>query len=119
MQKSGYSDVFKDMMRKLRHANETVSFADVLQDTATKSGYGNLSIKCCPQCGTFIPRTQCCCLHCGMIATYQGSGAEITFSADAVFDSSAAVVATAAGSAQRLGDVALCYTTKGSYGGGH
>ncbi len=42
MQKSGYSDVLKDMMRKLRHANETITFADVLKDTAAKNGYGNL-----------------------------------------------------------------------------
>ena len=41
-----------------------------------------------------------------MIATYQGSGAEITFSADTVFDSPSVAAATAAGSAQRPGDVA-------------
>ena len=106
VQKSGYSDVFKDMMRKLRHANETVTFADVLKGTAPSSGYGNLSIKCCPQCGTFIIRTQCCCLRCGMIATFQGSGAEITFSPDTVFEPSSAAATPAAGFAQRSGDVA-------------
>ena len=51
VQKSGYSDVFKDMLRKHRHASEALSFADILKETAAKNGYGNLSIKCCPQRG--------------------------------------------------------------------
>ena len=38
-----------------------------------------------------------------MIATYKGGGTELTFSADTMFDSTSAA---AAGSAQRLGDVA-------------
>ena len=41
-----------------------------------------------------------------MIATYQGSGAEITFSADTMFESPSVAATTAVGSAQRLGDVA-------------
>jgi len=45
-------------------------------------------------------------VHCGMIATYQGRGADITFSADTVFSSSSVAAALAAGSAQRPGDVA-------------
>ena len=94
------------MMRTLRHVNETVVFVDILSDTTAKSGYGNLPIKCCPQCGTLTFRTQCCCLHCGMIATYQGSGAEITFSTDTVFESSSVAAPPAAGSAQRSSDVA-------------
>ena len=94
---------FKEMMRKLRHSSEELTFAEVFKETATKNGYGNLSIKCCPQCGTFVLRTQCCFLHCGMIATYQGGGTEITFSADTIFGQQPAVAATAAGSAQRSG----------------
>jgi len=66
VQKSGYSDDFREMMRNLRHSHDYISVADVLKETAAKNGYGNLSIKCCPQCGSFILRTQCCCLHCGM-----------------------------------------------------
>ena len=46
VQKSGYSDVFRDMMRRLRHSNGNITFADVLKDTAAKNGYGSLSIKC-------------------------------------------------------------------------
>ena len=41
-----------------------------------------------------------------MIATYQGSGADITFSTDTVFEPSSAAATPAAGSAQRSGDVA-------------
>ena len=48
VQKSGYSDVFKEMMRKLRHAGEALTFVDVFKESVAKSGYGNLSIKCCP-----------------------------------------------------------------------
>ena len=48
VQKSGYSDVFNDMMRKLRHSTGTITVADVLKDTAAKNGYGSLSVRCCP-----------------------------------------------------------------------
>ena len=41
-----------------------------------------------------------------MIATYRGGGTELTFSTDTMFESASAVVASAAGSAQRSGDVA-------------
>ncbi len=42
VQKSGYSDIFRDMMRKLRHANESITFGDVLNETAANNGYGNI-----------------------------------------------------------------------------
>ena len=103
VQKSGYSDVFKDMMRRLRHPNGNITLAIVIREAAAKHGYGSLSIKCCPQCGAFILDSQCCCLHCGMIATYKGGGTELTFSADMMLDTTSAA---AAGSAQRLGDIA-------------
>ena len=81
----------------------SVDFADVLKETVAKNGYGNISIKCCPQCGTLILRTQCCCLQCGMIATYQGGGSELTFSAETILEQPSVVVASAARSAQRSG----------------
>jgi hypothetical protein len=45
VQKSGYSDVFKDMMRRLRHPNGNITFAIVIREAAAKHGYGSLSIK--------------------------------------------------------------------------
>ena len=41
-----------------------------------------------------------------MIATYRGGGTELTFSTDTMFESASAAAASAAGSAQRPGDVA-------------
>ena len=101
--KSGYSDVFRDMMRKLRHTSERLTFAEVFKDTAARSGYGSCSIKRYPLCGTYSLKKQCCCLHCGMIATYQGGGAEISLSAETVLHHQPVAAATAVGSAQRGG----------------
>ena len=103
VQKSGYSDVFKEMKRKIRHASEALTVVVVVEETSAKSGYGNLSIKCCPQCGTFVLRTQCCCLHCGMIATYLGGRSELTFSAESILEQQSVVAVTAVGSARRSG----------------
>ena len=99
--KSGYSDVFRDIIRKLKHTSEHMTFAAVFKDTSARNGFGSLSIKCCPQCGTFILKTHCSCLHCGMIATYQGGGDELSLSAETVLQSELVAASTAAGSAQR------------------
>ena len=52
VQKSGYSDVFKEMVRRLENTREQLACPDVFKDTAARNGYGNLSVNCCPQCGT-------------------------------------------------------------------
>jgi nitrogenase molybdenum-iron protein alpha/beta subunit len=75
-QKSGYSDVVREVIRKLNKSSEKLKFAAIFNDIAARSGYNSLSAKCCPQCESFIIKIQCCCLHCGMMATYQGGGAE-------------------------------------------
>ena len=71
VQKSGYSDEFKDAIRKLNKNSRTLAFEDVFKDMAKKCGYSSLSTKCCPQCGSPILDIQTGCLKCGMIASYE------------------------------------------------
>ena len=46
LQKSGYSDVLTDAIRKLNKNSRTLAFEDVFKDMGRKCGYSSLSTRC-------------------------------------------------------------------------
>ena len=82
--KSGYSDEFKDAIKRLNKHSRSLAFEDVFKQTALSRGFGDFICKCCPQCGYPMLQIQTACLKCGMVATYEGANAKSVISVEAL-----------------------------------
>ncbi|MFM7982359.1 MAG: hypothetical protein ACKPKO_23870, partial [Candidatus Fonsibacter sp.] len=71
--KPGHSPLLREILSKLKGNPDQGTILNVYRDhLATKYGYINTSLRCCPQCGDPLLAIQCICLYCGMHATFQG-----------------------------------------------
>ena len=100
--KSGYSDEFKDAIKRLNKHSRSLAFEDVFKQMALSHGVGDFTCKCCPQCGYPMLRIQTDCLECGMIATYEGAGAKSIISVEALKKVEDDALAARVGSAPRV-----------------
>ena len=82
--KSGYSDEFKEAIKRLNKYSRFLAFEDAFEQMALSRGFGDFTCKCCPQCGYPMLQIQTACLKCGMLAIYAGSSAKSIISVEAL-----------------------------------
>ena len=103
VQKSGYSDGFREAIKKLNRQSRTMAIEDVFfKEMARSCGFEDFSCKCCPQCGFPMIQIKTACIQCGMIATYEGTNAKSLISVEALKRVEDDVMAATVGSAPRV-----------------
>ena len=105
--KSGYSDEFKEAMRKLNKHKGSMSCEDAFKQMAQKAGYEQVITRYCPQCGYPLLAFQIVGLACGMVATFESKTARSMLSVEYLQNVEAEALGTkAAGPAPREGAAA-------------
>ena len=99
--KSGYSDAFKDAIRKLNKHKGSTSFEDAFKQMGQNERFGRLLTRYCPQCGYILLVLQIVCLECGMVAAFESTTARSMHSVDYLKMVEVGALAITAGPAPR------------------